>query len=97
MYGIDLAAPSLTSLEKGLGMSEQDKVPAVEAGETKSRRAFVKTAAQVAVTAPAVALLLSASSKPAAAQVAAYDKNGENASDQGGDDTDGVDDPLIGG
>jgi hypothetical protein len=97
MLGIDLATVSLQSSEKGLGMSEQDKVLPVEAGETKSRRAFVKTAAQVAVTAPAVALLLSASSKPAAAQVAAYDKNGETASDKGYDDSDGVDDPYIGG
>ena len=35
----------------------------------KTRRAFVTTAAQVAVTAPAVAMLLSASTKPAAATV----------------------------
>jgi hypothetical protein len=34
----------------------------------KTRRAFVKTAAQVAVTAPAVAVLLNASTKPAAAR-----------------------------
>lgn len=34
-----------------------------------SRRAFIKTSAQVAVTAPAVAMLLSASAKPAGAQV----------------------------
>ena len=34
----------------------------------KTRRAFVTTAAKVAVTAPAVAMLLNASTKPAAAQ-----------------------------
>ena len=38
----------------------------------KTRRAFVKTAAQVAVTAPAVYLLLSAAAKPAAAQGCVY-------------------------
>jgi hypothetical protein len=37
-----------------------------------SRRAVVTTAAQVAVTAPAVALLLNASSKSAFAQVSPY-------------------------
>jgi len=39
-------------------------------GIQKTRRAFVRTAAQVAVTAPAVGLLLSATTKPAAAQTA---------------------------
>jgi len=34
----------------------------------KTRREFVRTSAKVAVTAPAVALLLNASTKPAAAQ-----------------------------
>jgi hypothetical protein len=36
--------------------------------ENKTRRAFIKTAAQVAVTAPAVTLLLNASTKPATAE-----------------------------
>ena len=40
--------------------------------EKKTRRDFVKTSAQVAVTAPAVAMLLSATTKPAAAQISAY-------------------------
>jgi hypothetical protein len=40
--------------------------------EEKSRREFVKTAAQVAVTAPAVAMLLSGTSTPAHAQFSAY-------------------------
>jgi hypothetical protein len=36
--------------------------------EATARRAFLKTAGKAAVTAPAVALLLAASTKPAAAQ-----------------------------
>lgn len=43
----------------------EDKIEVTEAGKT--RRAFVKTAAQVAVTAPAVAMLLTASTKKASA------------------------------
>lgn len=39
---------------------------------SKGRRDFVKTSAQVAVTAPAVAMLLKASTKPAAAQINPY-------------------------
>jgi hypothetical protein len=50
-------------------MAEDNKI---ETTEIKSRRKFVTTAAQVAVTAPAVGLLLSASAKPAAAQISAY-------------------------
>jgi len=45
--------------------------PATTEAAQKSRRTFVKTAAQVAVTAPAVGLLLSATTKPAHA-VTAY-------------------------
>jgi hypothetical protein len=41
-------------------------------GVQKTRRAIVTSAAQVAVTAPAVGLLLSASSMPAAAQSRPY-------------------------
>ena len=44
--------------------------------EQKTRRAVVKTAAQVAVTAPAVGLLLSASTKSAMAQ-RAYGAGGQ--------------------
>lgn len=50
-------------------MAEDNKIETPEA-ETNSRRKFVTTAAQVAVTAPAVGLLLSAATKPAAAQSA---------------------------
>ena len=50
-------------------MSDEMKdVPQADA--EKSRREFVKNSAKVAVTAPAVALLLSASVKPAAALTA---------------------------
>lgn len=38
----------------------------------KGRREFVTTSAKVAVTAPAVAMLLSASTKPASAQISPY-------------------------
>jgi len=48
-------------------MDSEKKTIASEAGEPKNRRAFVKTAAQVAVTAPAVVLLLNATTKPAEA------------------------------
>jgi hypothetical protein len=47
-------------------MADEKKVEAVVEVQ-KTRRAFVRTAAQVAVTAPAVGILLSASTKPAAA------------------------------
>ena len=46
-------------------MSEESKITA----QVKSRREFVKTAAKVAVTAPAAAMLLNASVKSAKAQV----------------------------
>jgi hypothetical protein len=49
-------------------MAEDKKVESTES-EQKSRRAFVKTAAQVAITAPAVGLLLNATTKPAGAQI----------------------------
>ena len=41
-------------------------------GIQKTRRAFVKTAAQVAVTGPAVSILLASTTKPAAAQITPY-------------------------
>jgi hypothetical protein len=55
-------------------MEEKAKIETSEAAGQKSRRAFVKTAAQVAVTAPAVAMLLTATTTPAAA----YDDGGVN-------------------
>ena len=76
-------------------MSEESKIEAFTA-QVQDRRAFVKTAAKVAVTAPAAALLLNASTKPAKASVEPY--NGDTANpgvddlqftptdDQGSDD-----------
>jgi|SRR5579862_4377048 len=56
---------------------DTEKQNATPEGQTsepveKSRRAFVKTSAQVAVTAPAVAMLLSGVSKSAHAQISNY-------------------------
>ncbi len=51
---------------------ENDKIEKQDVTEPKTRRTFVKTAAQVAVTAPAVAMLLSATTKNAAAQASPY-------------------------
>jgi hypothetical protein len=51
-------------------MADETKIETTET--QKSRRDLVKTAAQVAVTAPAVAVLLSATTKPASAQISAY-------------------------
>jgi hypothetical protein len=48
-------------------MAEDTKIDSIISGD-KTRRSLVKTAAQVAVTAPAVGLLLSASTRPASAQ-----------------------------
>src|SRR5438445_5672905 len=55
-------------------MEDDKKIgAAAEAVGQKTRRTFVKTAAQVAVTAPAVAMLLSASTKPASAAISPYE------------------------
>ncbi len=67
--------------------------------EEKTRRSAIKTAAQVAVTAPAVGLLLSASTKGAMAQ-RTYTKSGDDAISQddfGVDDTTFGDDGVTGG
>ena len=67
--------------------------------EEKTRRSAIKTAAQVAVTAPAVGLLLSASTKGAMAQ-AAYSRVGDDATiqdDFGLHDTTFGDDGVTGG
>jgi hypothetical protein len=68
-----------------------DEQPKIDLGEVaqKTRRGFVKTAAQVAVTAPAVSLLLSATTKPAAAQASPYSVNSRL-----GDDTAISDNPI---
>lgn len=49
-------------------MSEETKTPIT--AEPKTRRQFVRTAAGIAVTAPAVAVLLSGTTIPTAAQAA---------------------------
>jgi len=73
-------------------MAEDNKIESIVA-EQKTRRSAIKTAAQVAVTAPAVGLLLSASTKSAQAQVA-YDTTahahdfGINSTDVSGDNDD---------
>jgi hypothetical protein len=59
-------------------MEDGKKVETTEAAQ-KTRRAFVKTAAQVAVTAPAVAALLSASTKPASATQFIVYSTGDNS------------------
>jgi len=55
-------------------MSEESKIEAVTA-QAQSRRKFVKTAAQVAITAPAAVVLLNASAKPAKAGESLYSQN----------------------
>jgi len=60
-------------------MAEETKI---ETTEQKTRRTAIKTAAQVAVTAPAVGLLLSASTKSAsAATLYIHDRNDIKPSD----------------
>jgi hypothetical protein len=61
-------------------MSEESKIGIITA-QVKSRREFVKTAAKVAVTAPAAALLLNASVKPAKARVLYDPKQGQFGDD----------------
>jgi len=67
----------------GFEMAEDTKI------EQTTRRSAIKTAAQVAVTAPAVGLLLSASSQSAMAQALPYGL-------QAGDDSSFTDNPLQG-
>lgn len=57
-------------------MAEENKTESVVSAE-KTRRSAIKTAAQVAVTAPAVGLLLSAGTKSAMAQ-ARYTRIGDD-------------------
>ena len=75
-------------------MAEESKIEGIE----KTRRSAIKTAAQVAVTAPAVAMLLSASTKAASAQ-RAYDQGtaglGVEPSDGDGDDNGTLDDAAV--
>jgi hypothetical protein len=76
-------------------MADKTKIESI-VSEEKTRRSAIKTAAQVAVTAPAVGLLLSASTKVAAA----YTRVGDDAviqDDFGLDDTTFGDDGVTGG
>ena len=62
------------NLCKGVARMEDDKkIETAEEAKLKARRKFLKTAGKVAVTAPAVALLLNATTKPAKAQVVSGD------------------------
>ena len=65
-------------------MAEETKIEGI-VSEQKTRRSAIKTAAQVAVTAPAVGLLLSAGTKSAMAQ-ATYHVDQVSSDDQGIDD-----------
>jgi hypothetical protein len=66
-------------------MAEETKIEGI-VSEQKTRRSAIKTAAQVAVTAPAVGLLLSAGTKSAMAQVAYGHVDNPSADDNGADD-----------
>lgn len=69
-------------------MTDKTKIEGI-VSEEKTRRSAIKTAAQVAVTAPAVGLLLSAGTKSAMAQVA-YSRVGDDTiyqDDAGAHDT----------
>jgi len=59
------------TFSRGQAMSDEAKMEKTEATR-KTRREFVTTSAKVAVTAPAVALLLNATAKPAAASISLY-------------------------
>ena len=66
-------------------MAEETKIEGI-VSEQKTRRSAIKTAAQVAVTAPAVGLLLSAGTKSAMAQATYGHVDVPNADDNGLDD-----------
>ena len=68
-------------------MAEETKIEGI-VSEEKTRRSAIKTAAQVAVTAPAVGLLLSAGTKSAMAQTS-YVRGDLSSSDDSG-----IDDPI---
>ncbi len=81
-------------------MAEETKIESIVT-EQKTRRSAIKTAAQVAVTAPAVGLLLSAGTKSAMAQ-AAYTTIGDDGKfiDDASlfhDDYSAGDDTVVGG
>jgi hypothetical protein len=55
-------------------MEDDKKIEVAETVEPKSRRAFVKGAAKAAVVAPAVVMLLNATTKSANAKSCSYDE-----------------------
>ena len=73
-------------------MAEDNKIESIVA-EQKTRRSAIKTAAQVAVTAPAVGLLLSASTKSAAAGIH-YGDDSHVSVTRNDDAPNGTDDPT---
>ncbi|MEO8300170.1 MAG: hypothetical protein ABI608_00175 [Rhizomicrobium sp.] len=77
-------------------MAEDNKIEGIVT-EQKTRRSAIKTAAQVAVTAPAVGLLLSASTKAAGAQVLTYANNFTGDDTYASDAVTGVDSFSLGG
>lgn len=67
-------------------MTSREPTPLSQAKEETARREFLKQIGKgVAATAPAIALLLAASSKPASAQVGIYGPDQSCAPDDGGD------------
>jgi hypothetical protein len=77
-------------------MAEDNKIEGIVT-EAKTRRSAIKTAAQVAVTAPAVGLLLSASTKAAGAQVLTYANNFTGDDAYASDAVAGIDSFSLGG
>jgi len=75
------------NFKRGNDMAEETKIEGI-VSEQKTRRSAIKTAAQVAVTAPAVGLLLSAGTKSAMAQTT-YARGDHSSSDDNG-----LDDPI---
>jgi hypothetical protein len=79
-------------LNEGYNMAEESKIIA----KVQDRREFVKTAAKVAVTAPAAAMLLNASVKPAKAAEPLYGDTGDPYNTAGHDDARQSDDGIFG-
>jgi hypothetical protein len=79
-------------------MAEETKIEGI-VSEEKTRRSAIKTAAQVAVTAPAVGLLLSAGTKSAMAATYFPGAKGDDSitDDNGQDDVITTDDTVVGG
>ena len=70
----------------GVKMEDNKKIDGIDETVAKARRKFLKSAAAVAVTAPAVVMLLSASATPAKAETA-YCEPFQDGGDFGFDET----------